>query len=240
VRYEQAKMILDGSVMQAVERVEWHRSDKRLLAYNRHRGYHMLDSRDDVEMELNVTPITHEERHLLNAVLPQELTVTSKKDRWYITNSELGQRWAFYNTFPMHKRDGHWMPSTPVPAPRTNGVPKPIQRLAKKWATAYDVNLAARSPGMCGLCVITDGKLTARVLDNGTHERKHLLDHILSKTLPHEFMWGILHNTTLGHRMNDVLPFKAATYTAALHYAYMLLQPRPEPIIRLQELARAS
>jgi hypothetical protein len=214
--------------------VSWHRRD-HLLYCTRNWDSTQLMYFDTThgDLQLCMSPSAqvgpyNMARNMLNDHLPNQLRVKSvKKDRWVITGLDNARSVPYYNNITLnHPSPQEWVVHHTLPYPDKRHIPQPIQHLVKKWAGSYHPTL--RGGRACGMCIPDeDSRLTAARLDGGTHERQHLLDHILTGRLPKEFVMGILHEARQPPFYlvpGDVAPFRQACYQVAVWYAYKTLR----------------
>lgn len=237
-------MLQDGGhYLDEDTKVSWTRNDTTIraqcydwattiLTYNVYYGDITLEVRT-VPSDGNY-PFTHD-RALLNRVLPDGLRIKSvKRGRWVVTGTDHIRQVPFHDGISFHNAawkedspyaDNEWVLRHALPYPDKSFIPKPIQHLVKRWAASYEPQTLTH-PG-CGMCVLDadTGRMNAATLDGGTHERQHLLDHILIGRLPGSFMNGILHEYRKhGVAPGCVGPFKQACYQVAVAYAYSTLR----------------
>jgi hypothetical protein len=162
---------------------------------------------------------TNEHRTALNNVLPEGICVKSvKRDRWVIAGLENARQVPFHNGIRLQHTSTGWSVFKPLPYPDKTHIPKPIQKMVKVWAGSYRPNL---NHGACGLCIAHNEGLME------FDEANHLLEHILSGTLPFVMMDTIVKGLSdVGRTITawDVTPFRQACYQIAVEYAYKTLR----------------
>jgi hypothetical protein len=171
---------------------------------------------------------THAHRVALNHALPEGLRIKStKRDRWVVAGLDNVRQVPFHNAITLQNLEHRvappptqgWVVRDPLPYPDKTHIPKAIQRMVKAWAANYQPN---NNHGACGLCIAHNEGLMEFDIPN------HLLEHILSGTLPFVMMDTIIKATVenVGRTMSiwDVTPFRQACYQIAVAYAYKTLR----------------
>jgi hypothetical protein len=182
--------------------------------------YHKRDLR--IVLNLPAAVVTNVSLHrlgydkIMSRILPEGWVVTNRKNRWYLVDLATRVRTPLYEGITLRwLMSGGWTVDEPIPMWDNTGINKPIQRMVKRWAAAYDID----DKGACGLCTWTDAGSLAHSLDEGRMARQHLIEHVLAATLPHPFMYGIVTETWAGPH-TYIMAYRAATYRLAVTYAY--------------------
>lgn len=201
----------------------WRGMGETAIAFGRKSGGTFLET-SPTRIIIKAPTMLHEYKKMLNASLPEELQISAHKERWYVRNNITNRSWVYWWGMEFVQTP-HYAARIALPTPDKTGISKPVQRLVKRWASRYK---EVSNNGMCGLCAIVSGRPMAAVFADGKFEREHVLDHVLSGTLPRDFMFGVTLNNPVVKEWDlaDAIRMsgKAAQYTIAVHYAYNLLR----------------
>jgi hypothetical protein len=137
------------------EREGWFTGNGNALAYYASKELHMVTMTADIDTTL---------LRLTNKCIPNDLWLSGKNDRWWVTEPDGLRRPYHRNIHYIRGDDGRWRYWGNLPHPDRTGIPKPIQHLVRKWA-ASDV---FENKG-CSLCVFDQGKMMAQTIDGGRY-----------------------------------------------------------------------
>jgi len=210
------------------DKVTWMLRGDDLYCYSTATQDHLIVyGRSNGLLTLRATDL--DERTRLNNALPEGLSVKSiKRGRWVITGLDNARQVPFHNSVMLQDLRHRVMPEptegwsvrNPLPYPDKTHIPKAIQKMVKTWAGKYGT--PASNHGACGLCIAQNEGLMEFDIPS------HLLEHILSGTLPFVMMDTIIRETVEGAgrliQRFDVTPFRQACYQIAVAYAYKTLR----------------
>jgi hypothetical protein len=167
---------------------------------------------------LCLTPYAWHYRRKVNRVLPG-LRMSGKPTREWVTESD-GYRRPFHDfmTYSLDlMRSPHWEYTGPITKIDRTGISKTTQLLVRRWAEAA----SSHDQAVCALCVFHNNtEWMARSLDGGIHERQHLLEHLVARTLPRSFMAHI----QIAAGLDAAMLRPPAKYHLAINYAHHLLR----------------
>lgn len=201
------------------DKITWSLRDTELYAYT------VWDAEGILWYEVNTRCVTLRantlaHRAALNSALPPGLRVKSvKRGRWVVTGLDNTRQVPFHNGIVLYDTGENWVVNNVLPYPDKTHIPKPIQKMVKAWAANYT---QGSNHGACGLCIAHNEGLME------FDEANHLLEHVLSGTLPFVMMDTIVKHTVtaIGRTLSvwDVTPFRQACFQIAVAYAYKTLR----------------